>query len=109
MEILVPSIKKKKKKKVVEWNWRGMSLLAVLWSAFHHSKMFSCDSVAIERPRPPRLLNIWRNAFPLQIGWWKRIHFEWLPGTRGLNFSLDALGHGACAAVIESCCPSIDV
>ena len=42
-------------------------------------------------------------AFPLQIGWGKRIHFQWLPGTRSLNFSLDTLGYGACAAVIESC------
>ena len=47
----------------VERDWRGMSLLAALWSAFHHSKMFSCDSVAIERPRPPRLLNTWRKPF----------------------------------------------
>ena len=48
---------------LVGWNWRGMSMLAVLWSAFHHSKMFSCDSVAIERPRPPRLLTTWRKPF----------------------------------------------
>ena len=49
---------------LVAWNRRGMSLLAVLWSAVHHSKMFSCDSVAIERLRPPRLLNLWRKPFP---------------------------------------------
>ena len=72
----------------------------VSFSSLQDVFLWFCRIWTTTTASPPQYL---AKAFPLQIGWGKRIHFQWLPGTRDLNFSLDALGYGACAAVLESC------
>ena len=82
---------------LVAWNVVAGSVV-VSFSSLQDVFLWFCRTTMTTSP--PQYL---AKAFPLQIGWGKRIHFQWLPGKRGLNFSLVTLGYGACAAVIESC------
>ena len=81
------------------WNGVAGSALVSLWSVkdvFFWSYRFRKTTTT----SPCRYL---AESFPLQTGLGECIHFQFLPGTRSLNFSLDPLGYGACAAGSDLC------
>ena len=84
--------------------------------------MFSCDPIAIERPRPPHPRDIWRKHLSNFVRVWRRrtdrsaYMFDGCQAREVWKISLDTLGYGACAAaagtelcflqeiVASSCC-----